>query len=201
MKADLELVEKAKNGNRAAFSELVTRHQRLLLRLALRMTRDLEMAEDIVQEAFIKAYQNIGRFEGRASFRSWIYQITVNTAKNKLRSRKDESVDIDNVNLAIPSGAEWVLMEEDVKEVIQTEIDQLPDRQRTALSLRIFEDMSFKEIAQVMNCPYDTAKANYRHALMKLRHRLEENSMLRSWNEQDRSMAVAQRGRLAEVES
>ncbi|MCC7403430.1 MAG: sigma-70 family RNA polymerase sigma factor [Bdellovibrionales bacterium] len=201
MKADLELVEKAKNGNRAAFSELVTRHQRLLLRLALRMTRDLEMAEDIVQEAFIKAYQNIGRFEGRASFRSWIYQITVNTAKNKLRSRKDESVDIDNVNLAIPSGAEWVLMEEDVKEVIQSEIDQLPDRQRTALSLRIFEDMSFKEIAQVMNCPYDTAKANYRHALMKLRHRLEENSMLRSWNEQDRSMAVAQRGRLAEVES
>jgi RNA polymerase sigma-70 factor (ECF subfamily) len=201
MKADLELVEKAKNGNRAAFSELVTRHQRLLLRLALRMTRDLEMAEDIVQEAFIKAYQNIGRFEGRASFRSWIYQITVNTAKNKLRSRKDESVDIDNVNLAIPSGAEWVLMEEDVKEVIQNEIDQLPDRQRTALSLRIFEDMSFKEIAQIMNCPYDTAKANYRHALMKLRHRLEENSMLRSWNEQDRSMAVAQRGRLAEVES
>ena len=66
MKADLELVEKVRNGNRAAFSGLVTRHQRLLLRLALRMTRDLEMAEDIVQEAFIKAYQNIHRFEGRA---------------------------------------------------------------------------------------------------------------------------------------
>ncbi|MCB0365425.1 MAG: sigma-70 family RNA polymerase sigma factor [Bdellovibrionaceae bacterium] len=201
MKADLELVEKVRNGNRAAFSELVTRHQRLLLRLALRMTRDLEMAEDIVQEAFIKAYQNIGRFEGRASFRSWIYQITANTAKNKLRARKNDCVDIDNINLAIPSGAEWALMEEDVKEVIQNEIDQLPDRQRTALNLRIYEDMSFKEIAQIMNCPYDTAKANYRHALMKLRHRMEENNMLRSWNEQDRSMAVAYRGRIAEVES
>ena len=201
MKADLELVEKVRNGNRAAFSELVTRHQRLLLRLALRMTRDLEMAEDIVQEAFIKAYQNIGRFEGRASFRSWIYQITVNTAKNKLRARKNDCVDIDNINLAIPSKAEWGLMEEDVKEVIQNEIDQLPDRQRTALNLRIYEDMSFKEIAQIMNCPYDTAKANYRHALMKLRHRMEENNMLRSWNEQDRSTAVAYRGRIAEVES
>ncbi|MCB0386472.1 MAG: sigma-70 family RNA polymerase sigma factor, partial [Bdellovibrionales bacterium] len=155
----------------------------------------------IVQEAFIKAYQNIGRFEGRASFRSWIYQITVNTAKNKLRARKNDCVDIDNINLAIPSKAEWGLMEEDVKEVIQNEIDQLPDRQRTALSLRIYEDMSFKEIAQIMNCPYDTAKANYRHALIKLRHRMEENNMLRSWNEQDRSTAVAYRGRIAEVES
>lgn len=200
MKADLELVEKVRNGNRAAFSGLVTRHQRLLLRLALRMTRDLEMAEDIVQEAFIKAYQNIHRFEGRASFRSWIYQITVNTAKNKLRSRKHDCVDIENVSVAIPSVSEWALMEGDVKEVIQGEIDQLPDRQRMALNLRIYEDMSFKEIAQIMNCPYDTAKANYRHGLMKLRHRMEENKMLRSWSEQDRVPAVNYRGRVAEVE-
>ena len=65
------------------------------------------------------------------------------------------------------------LMEIDVKNLIRLEVAKLPARQQTALTLRIFEDLSFKEIAQIMECPYDTAKANYRHALLKLKERME----------------------------
>jgi RNA polymerase sigma-70 factor, ECF subfamily len=173
MKADLELVREAKEGVKAAFSELVTRHQKQMMRVALRVVRDWDAAEDIVQESFIKAYQNLGDFAGRASFRSWLYQITLNTAKNRLRSHHRESVGIDQLNIAVSDHTVEKLMAIDVKKLIREEVAKLPARQQTALNLRIFEDLSFKEIAQIMQCPYDTAKANYRHALLKLRARME----------------------------
>jgi RNA polymerase sigma-70 factor, ECF subfamily len=173
MKADLELVREAKEGIKASFSELVTRHQKQMMRVALRLVRDWDVAEDIVQESFIKAYQNIADFAGRASFRSWLYQITLNTAKNRLRSSGRESVGIEHIHVAVSDNTVEKMMAVDVKQLIREEVAKLPARQQMALSLRIFEELSFKEIAQIMQCPYDTAKANYRHALLKLKARME----------------------------
>jgi RNA polymerase sigma-70 factor (ECF subfamily) len=188
MKSDIELVLDVKNGDRKAFSELVIRHQRSLLRLTLRFTREQALAEDIVQDSFLKAYQKIHLFEGRASFKSWLYQIALNTAKNRFRERNDGiQVNIDDAQLGVDPGAESGLVQTDIKKRIRLEIDKLPEKQRIALTLRIFEDLSFKEIALIMNCPYDTAKANYRHALLKLRERLEEDrehqDILGGWSE------------------
>ncbi len=174
MKSDVELVFEVKQGDKKSFSELVQRHQRALLRLSLRFTKEQALAEDIVQESFIKAYQKIHLFEGRASFKSWLFQIAMNTAKNRFRERQTNQVQIDDLRVGVDPGAETDLMKADVKKRIRIEVDKLPEKQRMALSLRIFEDLSFKEIAQIMDCPYDTAKANYRHALLKLRERLEE---------------------------
>lgn len=174
MKADSELVQEVKQGNRHSFSQLMERHQRGLLRLSLRFTREHSQAEDIVQESFIKAYQKIEMFEGRSSFKSWLYQIAVNTARNRLRSRHHETVSIDELSLGVSAGAEMELVQMDVRKVIRAEVENLPERQKMALKLRIFEDLSFKEIADIMACPYDTAKANYRHALMKLKSNLEK---------------------------
>ncbi len=180
MKADIELVTLVKDGDTDAFSELVRRHQQALLRTIVRMVRDLDLAEDVTQEAFIKAYQKIHLFEGRASFKSWLFQIAVNTAKNKLRSSKRETVEIDKVNVAVSAQAEKGLVHQDIQEALIEEVERLPDKQRTALKLRIYEDLSFKEIAQIMDCPYDTAKANYRHGLMKIRSVFKENDLMRS---------------------
>ena len=179
MKTDLVIIEEVKRGKVDAFGELVMRHRQVLLRLAMRMTRDLELAEDIVQESFLKAYRKLNSFEGRSSFKSWLYQITINTTKNKLRARRHDLVCIDHVSLAVASGVEGFIQHQNVKDVLQDEIETLPTKQKMALNLRIFEDLSFKEIAEIMECPYDTAKANYRHALMKLRHRFEESKELR----------------------
>jgi RNA polymerase sigma-70 factor, ECF subfamily len=182
MKSDVELVQDVKKGERKAFSELVVRHQRALLRLTLRFTREQALAEDIVQESFIKAFQKIDLFEGRSSFKSWLYQIALNTAKNRFRERQADLINIEDTHLGVDAGAETGMVRNDIAKKIRDEVERLPEKQRIALTLRVFEDLSFKEIAQIMNCPYDTAKANYRHALLKLRERLEQEESIEGWH-------------------
>lgn len=184
MKTDLELVEEVRAGNRRSFSELVKRHQKGLLRMSLRFVKDLDTAEDVVQESFIKAYEKLHSFEGRASFKSWLFQIAVNNARNRIRDSRKNMMDIENVQLAVGAEAESGMVHGAVAGLLQEEVDKLPDRQRTALVLRVYEDLSFKEIAEIMGCPYDTAKANYRHALMKLREVFDEQQDLKSWTEE-----------------
>lgn len=183
MKADLELVREAQAGNRQAFSQLVEKHQRTMMRVALRLTRDLELAEDVVQDSFIKAFKKLDGFEGRSSFKSWMYQITMNTAKNKIRGSYREQVGVEDFVISAPSQSEAQMSFQDLQGFIKSAVDELPERQRTALSLRIFEDLSFKEIAEIMECPYDTAKANYRHALMKLKLKVEKHDDYKNWHE------------------
>jgi RNA polymerase sigma-70 factor (ECF subfamily) len=182
--SDLELVEKVKSGDRKSFSELVKRHQRGVLRLSLRFVKDMDTAEDVTQDAFIKAYEKLSTFEGRASFKSWLFQIAVNTARNKLREWKKDTVDVDDVQLGVAAVAETALVHGAVSDLLQPEVDKIPHNQKTALVLRVYEDLSFNEIAEIMECPYDTAKANYRHALMKLRQTFEQQSELKNWTEE-----------------
>ncbi len=182
-KSDQELIEEVRSGKRASFSELVKRHQRGLLRLSMRFMKDLDLSQDVVQEAFIKAFEKLHMFEGRSSFKSWLFQIAVNTARNKLRENRYDFTNIDDVHLSVAATAEKKMVHSAVSEIIQEQVDQLPFKQKTSLMLRVYEDMSFAEIAEVMDCPYDTAKANYRHALLKLKEAFEHQSELRKWTE------------------
>jgi RNA polymerase sigma-70 factor (ECF subfamily) len=182
MKTDFELIQDVRQGSKRAFEELVQRHERFLMKVVVRMTRDLNVAEDVVQDSFIKAYKRLHLFEGRSTFRSWLYQIALNTARNRFRKSSRESIGTDHMEMAVDGEIEQHMNTLDVRSLLQKEIERLPDRQRTALNLRIFEDLSFKEIAEIMDCPYDTAKANYRHALLKLKERLEGNTMLKTWS-------------------
>lgn len=178
MISDKKLVELTKHGDKAAFSELVLRHQQPLLRLSLRFVKDLDLAKDITQESFIKAYERISSFEERASFKSWLFQIAINTAKNKLRGKKQDHKDVDEIQIGVAAVAEQGLVQNAVSHLLQKLVEELPEKQKTALKLRIYEDLSFKEIAEIMKCPYDTAKANYRHALLKLKETVQKESEL-----------------------
>lgn len=183
-KSDLQLVDEVRKGNRSSFSELVKRHQRGVLRLSMRFIKDVDGAQDVVQEAFIKAYEKLHLFEGRSAFKSWLYQIAVNTARNKLRENRYNHMDIDFVPLGVAARAESDMVHSVVTEMLQHEVAKLPFKQKTALMLRVYEDMSFAEIAEIMGCPYDTAKANYRHGLMKLKDALSSQSELKKWTEE-----------------
>lgn len=169
MKADLDLVKEVKQGSKQAFGVLVDRHQKAIYRLALRFTGDHGVAEDVVQESFIKAYQKINYFEERSSFKSWIFRIAINTCKNKWRAQNHHEVDVEDVILSVDEKVTGTMEAQQMHGFLQTEVDKLPEKQKTALSLRVFEDLSFQEIATIMDCPYDTAKANYRHAVLKLK--------------------------------
>ena len=181
---DHELVEQVKNGMRSAFSLLVRRHQKGLLRLCYRFVKDLDTAEDVVQETFIKVFERLHTFEARASFKSWLYQIAINTAKNKIRSHRSDVSNIDDVHLSVAASAESGLIQTAVSMMLQKYVEKLPHKQKTALVLRIYEDLSFKEIAEIMECPYDTAKANYRHALLSLKEEIQNNSELKGWSQE-----------------
>lgn len=196
---DLKLVSDVLKGDQNSFSVIVRKYQKNLLRLTLRFVKDLATAEDTVQETFIKAYEKLDTFQGRSSFRSWLFQIAVNTARNKLRERKDGMVDLDHVNLSTKATAEIELANNALSKLIQSFIETLPERQRMAMELRIYEDLSFKEIAELMACPYDTAKANYRHALLKLKDHLQSEAQAHEWTFEESSL-IEQHRKLMEAE-
>jgi RNA polymerase sigma-70 factor (ECF subfamily) len=173
-----DLVRRAQGGDRGAFELLAKLHARTLYRMAYRMVNSAEVAEDVTQEALLKAYQNIGSFRGDSKFSSWLIQIVMNTGRNVLRSqnRRNET-DIEDEVIASEHKDYQKIEGLQALTKLKEAVDQLPPRQKMALELRLFEELSFKEIAAIMDCPFDTAKANFRHALMKLREKLAEDGI------------------------
>jgi RNA polymerase sigma-70 factor (ECF subfamily) len=180
---DENLVRRVLDQDHAACEHLVRRYERTLLSVVVKLTGDPILAEDVVQETFMKAFTEISQFRGEASFKSWIVRIAINTAKNKFRSKKRETVDIENVVIIKHDAVDTRLYHTALALHLREEVERLPLRQRQALVLRVFEDLSFQEIAEIMGCPYDTAKANYRHALMRLKARVVKDARYRDWRE------------------
>lgn len=134
-------------------------------------------ADDIIQESTLKIIRNIGKFSASGKFDSWVAQVTHRVCLNALRSMKSWSRRIETeIDLSIfPEEQENMIEEMDLdqfSEKVIEEMKRLPKRQREAFFYRVFMDKSFEEVANAMGCPYDTAKANYRHAFLKLKDAL-----------------------------
>jgi RNA polymerase sigma-70 factor (ECF subfamily) len=173
-----EFVERLRAGDERAFEELVEQYRERVYRVAWRILRDDEGAEDAAQEAFIKVFRNIGRFEERSSLYTWIYRITVNIALNKLKRDKfrrmlplGDMIKRDTRPFADPERA---ALGNEVAERIEEAVKTLPEKQRAVFTLRFYEELSHKEIAEIVGCSEGTSKANYFHAIRKLRRLLED---------------------------
>lgn len=168
---DQQLVERAQSGDKHAFELLVAKYQRRLGRLISRFVRDAAEAEDVTQDAFIKAYRALPAFRGDSAFYTWLYRIGINTAKNHLLALgrraptsthfdSEESEEFEDASLlhevATPENE---LMSKQVVEVVNSSLQQLPDDLRMALTLREIEGLSYEEIAAVMNCPIGTVRS------------------------------------------
>ncbi|MDD7804886.1 MAG: RNA polymerase sigma factor RpoE [Endozoicomonas sp. (ex Botrylloides leachii)] len=168
--ADQQLVERVQAGDKRAFDMLVIKYQHRMLGLVGSYIKDFQETQDVVQEAFVKAYRAIERFRGDSSFYTWLYRIAVNTAKNHLiakgRRPKESDVDVYDVEfledapslIAIDS-PEKNLHRNEVEQVIHDVIKKLPDELRTAVMLREFDGLSYEEISEVMECPVGTVRS------------------------------------------
>ncbi|MDD2720015.1 MAG: RNA polymerase sigma factor RpoE [Gallionella sp.] len=168
---DQQLVERVQRGDKRAYDLLVAKYQRKLGRLISRFVRDPAEAEDVTQEAFIKAYRALPGFRGDSAFYTWLYRIGINTAKNYLLANKrraptstpfdaEEAEAFDEAGLLREvSTPENELMSKQVVNVVQTTLQELPEDLRSALTLREIEGLSYEEIASVMNCPIGTVRS------------------------------------------
>ena len=132
--------------------------------------------EELTQDAFIRAFDRIDQFEERSTFKSWLIRIAINLTKNYLTSygfRNVEGVeDPSQIQDKEVHHEDKALEYKALKQRLHQLVQGLPDKQRTAVMLRIYEDMPFTEIAEVMDCPFDTAKANYRHGIQNLKKQI-----------------------------
>lgn len=133
------------------------------------------MTEDLVQDTFVRAFERIHQFEARSSFKTWLYRIAINLTKNVLTSYRFRNVtglDGTHQQESHAPNQEELHGQKQIQHVLRDLILTLPAKQQTSVMLRIFEDLSFSEIAQVMECPFDTAKANYRHGIQALKKKV-----------------------------
>tara|TARA_B100001027_G_scaffold208333_1_gene173513 strand:+ start:125 stop:709 length:585 start_codon:yes stop_codon:yes gene_type:complete len=174
-----ELVRKSQLGNKAAFEQLVIRHQDLVFSLAYKLTGNREMANDVAQEAFIRAWKAIEKFRGDSTFSTWIYRITVNTAWTlRRKAKKHNTINIDDtyepVVIDEKKDPELVAINSDLSSVLINALDKIPIEQRIIVELKNIEGRSHKEIAEYLDISVTAAKVRLHRAHQKLRQILEE---------------------------
>lgn len=167
---DRELVKRVQKGDKGAFDLLVLKYEHKIVNLVMRYVRDPELALDISQEAFIKAYKAVPNFRGDSAFYTWLYRIAVNTAKNYLAAQRRRPVDIEldlqdpeqyglHAKLKETDTPESLALSHELQEILERAIEALPEDLRTAIILRELEGMSYEEIAQTMECPVGTVRS------------------------------------------
>jgi len=168
--ADAIVLARVLSGDNAAFHMLVRRYQRPLHRVAMRYARSEHLADEIVQRAFVKAFEGIGALRDPSSFRPWLFRIVVNLALNELRDGARE-VPLTEGNsreaLSPSAGQEFEVLER--RQRLKAAIESLPPKQRLVVELRVWDDLSFRDVAIAASCSEDAAKVNFHHAIKKLR--------------------------------
>lgn len=167
---DLELVKRVQSGDKSAFDILVIKYQQKVINLVTRYVHDPHIAMDVSQESFIKAYRGLKNFRGDSAFYTWLYRISINTAKNYLVSRSrrmpDDDIDAQEAEqyegggmLRDISTPENQVLSNEIQGTLKKAIEALPDDLRIAITLRELEGLSYEEIAEAMDCPIGTVRS------------------------------------------
>lgn len=177
---EFELVERCQTGDRPAFEELFLLYRDDVFRFAFLVVRDASLAQDVVQEAFLKVFRSIGKFQFRSSFKSWLYRVAVNEAITILRRRKikeelDPAPGVTRDYTGTPT-REWqpeeAALDSEERRLLRFAISQLDPVYRSVVVLKYFHEFSDTEIAAVIGCPAGTVKSRLHRARELLRHYL-----------------------------
>jgi len=167
---DRELAERFQHGERGAFDQLVKRHQQGMYRVVRRYVHSDADAADVCQQSFVRAFKGLATFRGAASVRSWLYRIGINCALSWIRDHKREQpAEIDDDALTEDHAGPARLADGERSARLRAAIAKLPPKQKLVLELRVFDDLAFKEVAELADCSENTAKVNFHYAVKKLR--------------------------------
>jgi RNA polymerase sigma-70 factor (ECF subfamily) len=174
--SDEDLVRRARDGDEAALGALVRRHSEAVYRVALSIAGDPDLAQDVSQDAFLKAFRALRGFRGEAAFRTWLLTIAANTARGALRRQgRRRETDIDS---APPVASQEKAPDENAElssESVRARraLARLPEKQRLSIQLRVDEGLSFREIGELIGSTEGAARVNYFHGIRKLREWME----------------------------
>ena len=180
---DLELVSLIKEGNDLAFQEMVGRYSQKIYNLAMRLTRNIEDTEEVLQDVFVTVYRKIGSFEGKSQFSSWLYRVTANTAFMKLRRRKNtESVSFEEVSGEVQeslagkspeqSSVDYMTTKHELRDVLETAITKLPEEYKNIFILRDVDGLSNEEVGEMLSLTVPAVKSRLHRARLILRKKL-----------------------------
>lgn len=185
---DDQLVAAYADGNNEAFDALLNRHQSYIYSYIMRLIKDVDLANDIFQETFVKTIMNIkqGRYTGDGKFQAWLTRIAHNLIIDFFRQEKNVSVvstDNEDVNVLnrkdLSEGTiEDAIIDDQILEDVQLLVSTLPDDQRRVVEMRYYENMSFKEIAERSGVSINTALGRMRYAILNMRRRAKEKDMV-----------------------
>jgi len=185
MRTDIELVAALQNGEQAAFGELLTRYTEKVNNLAIRITRNQEDAEEILQDVFVTVFKKIDRFEGKSAFSSWLYRITVNTAFMKLRKRKQtQAVSLDELGDSAnesfsgkrsdTSDVNFISSRHELRAQLDGAIDNLPEEYKAIFILRDVDGLSNQEVGEILNISVPAVKSRLHRSRLMLRKKLQK---------------------------
>jgi RNA polymerase sigma-70 factor, ECF subfamily len=180
---DYGLMQAVQRGDMVAFNSIVDRYKDRLMNVIGRMLSSTEEAEDVVQETFVRVYQHRQSFNFQHCFSTWIYTIALNLARNELRKRKRfKFLDVNDMQGAESELAVEMKLPSRIPQALESAIQNLPEKYRTAFMLRDIQEMPYDEVAKVLNVPLGTVKSRVNRARMMLKEelqpRLEEQNAL-----------------------
>jgi RNA polymerase sigma-70 factor (ECF subfamily) len=166
------LVDAARRGDTAAFGALVERHQREVYRLCFRYVNDPEDAADLTQEVFLRAYRAMRSFRGDSALSTWLYRIAVNVCQTFRAGRRQHETLSESA--AVTSGGEVVerMQRRERIRAVREAVARLPAKQKATLVLKVYQDLTHEQVAEILGTSVGTAKANLFHALANLRRLL-----------------------------
>jgi RNA polymerase sigma-70 factor (ECF subfamily) len=173
--AEADLIARARDGNFFAFEEIVKRYQRRVYATAMRIVRRHDVADDVVQEAFLRAHQNLGRFDLERPFGPWICRIAANLAVNHVRSPESREEGLPEAHAETPAAGAGPLagvLDDEARRVLSRALDGLSADQRAVFVLRVFDELSYKEIAEALEISIGTVMSRLSRGRERLREAL-----------------------------
>ncbi|WP_084362035.1 RNA polymerase sigma factor [Robertmurraya korlensis] len=172
MEEEVQWIQEVLGGNKQAYAHIINKYKNQLFATVLRMTKNPQDAQDFVQDAFIKVYHQLDKYEGKGSFSSWIYRVTINHCMDEFRKKSHQIIKgkVDEERIVNPNHPEVIFLKNEKSRQLERLIATLPEEERLILLLRYVNEMSYSEISELV----DTSLSNVRNKIHRAKKKMRE---------------------------